>query len=320
MTGELEEDKKYRKNAAANGQSSSDPLEFFMMLFELLFSDKTPNYVELDAPRPDAARAAPQNYVEKSSVESAKSLSIEELMSGEDMSQFTLGNTSREKPLIVLDVGHGYFMEDGKVKFDPGAVVQHPDTGKDITEYDLNVELAEKTKSALEERGWEVKVVMGTQENPLPNRYGSRLVDEKGEKVMHLSIHHNASESSQANGARYYYDPEKGPDSYNALLAANLTVGDEYSTNNELRSHDTVVIAASRHGRNDNALGNTVAALVEGGFMTNKTDLRRIISEEGQNKTAESIAEAATKSYEAMQAQASELPMLMARADTGITR
>jgi len=314
----IEEENAYRANAAAaNRQEFGDASSFFLMILELLFSDRTPNYIQLDAERPDAP-SKPQNYVESAAEREAPS--IESLMANEDLSQFTLGDTSRDKPLIVLDAGHGYFMENGKVTFDPGAVVKHPDTGKDITEYELNVELTEKTKTELEDRGWEVKVVMGTKDNPLPSRYGSRLVEEKGEKVMHLSMHHNASESSQAHGARYYYDPEKGPDSHNALLAANLTATDSNRTNDDLRSHDTVVIAASRHGRTDNALGNTVAALVEGGFMTNDTDLKRIISPEGQQETARSIAEAATLSYEAMQAQSAELPLLMAKADTGVTR
>ena len=131
---------------------------------------------------------------------------------------------------IVLDPGHG-----GK---DAGAVGRR----LRIREKDLNLRVAMRVKSILEENG--IRVIMTRDDNtfiPLPER--ARIANKSGADLF-VSLHINASRSKNMNGFECYYLSEALDDNSRALEArenASLKLGDGADAINDSKNVSTTL-------------------------------------------------------------------------------
>ena len=172
---------------------------------------------------------------------------------------------------IGLDAGHGMHVK-GK---------QTPDG---IKEFELNDKVCDKITSML--KNYDVEIVRtDNNEGYTDESLSSRLARYKNEKVdAFVSIHHNAFGDgwTNATGVEIYVD--KNPTSKDVKLAQCI--------------YDRLVKYTGLRGRgikkeNFYVINQNVipAVLVEGGFMSCKTDYKVITSDVGQTAYAKAVSE-----------------------------
>lgn len=139
--------------------------------------------------------------------------------------------SSAQRPVVVLDVGHGWVRQrrgDGGV-FDGGA------TGPGgVTEYDANMRQAEALAESFREQGFDVVFTHDanggpyTRDNPRPDMFQSRIdtvhrLREQGRVVAgYFSVHHDGNDDSRVNGTAVAMHPNAPT----ALLSAGRAVAD----------------------------------------------------------------------------------------------
>ncbi len=210
---------------------------------------------------------------------------------------------------IVLDAGHG-----GK---DPGALSRR----SRLREKDMNLTIAKKLKSILEDNG--IKVVM-TRSNdtfiPLPKR--SKIANQSGADLF-VSIHINASRSRSMRGFECYYLSSATDDNARALEAienSSLKLSDEADaehsraldktlwdmvlTENRMESAELAgqICDSAQRNLNINNRGirtarfyvlkhtNIPSVLVEVGYISNKHDELEMRGQGRLEKIAEALA------------------------------
>lgn len=185
--------------------------------------------------------------------------------------------------VIYLDPGHG--------GLDPGAIY------KDIEEEDINLEICQKLRTALEKEG---AIVYLTREgdydlavNNAVNRKRSDL-SRRGNIInrsmcdLYLSIHLNADTSTTWKGAQVFYDDinpknKKIAEILQAVLKEDLKTNREYKETSEMYLHKRV----TRPG-----------VLIEVGFITNPNERYLLRTEEYQLKVANSITRGIKKYFD----------------------
>lgn len=212
-----------------------------------------------------------------------------------DPSSVTITNTNfpwrkRSVPLkgitIMLNPGHGCVKTDpksGREYIDPGATYK---LGKNtIFEKDLNDKVATDVKRKLELLGAKVIYVDDTKVKDvlkLENEY---------KPDMFISIHHDANNDKKISGETIYAHGEKSlalGKEINNFLAADKTIKNRPTTESiqEWSSTRTVLTADPY----------IPAVLTEIGYMSNKKELKTLVTHEYQDKAAQSIVEG-IKSY-----------------------
>ncbi len=174
---------------------------------------------------------------------------------------------------VWVDAGHG--------GSDPGAVVGSGSTR--VEEKRINLAVSLMLREELRNRGLRVgmtrttDVYVGLQDRvTMANAWGANLF---------VSIHHNAASSSTARGAETLYSNH---DPVNQILSARLARVVQQSVVSETGMPDRGVKV-----RNDlYVLKNTKmpSIIIEGGFLTNSTDLALIASPTFQRKLARAVA------------------------------
>lgn len=192
-------------------------------------------------------------------------------------------------PTVCIDPGHGFV--------DPGAIGKL--NGKEIYESTINMQVSLKLKSALESMGYRVIMTHNGVDIPDP-KYVSYLGGEPAfyvnERNMWLndnissfdlliSVHCNSNTSSQPSGSRYYITSVSGYGNFNTshtLMAKILTA---VKTGLSLAKEPT-------WARQNLAVLKILhpAVLVECGFVSNTSDLEKLIDEEWQTMYAKSLA------------------------------
>lgn len=204
----------------------------------------------------------------------------------------------REKlPVVVLDAGHG-----GQ---DSGAMCGT------VMEKDLTLDVAQRTELLLRAAGYQTVL---TRES---DRYLSlderAAVGNEEDDSLFISIHFNHGERSAASGVETYYAPRQSslaPSGFlswlpflekidngaltakSERLASNLQaalVERTSAVNRGIKSKQFYVIARVRHP----------AVLVEGGFMTNKSDVTKLTRTEYREQIASAISEGVQRYREA---------------------
>jgi len=184
--------------------------------------------------------------------------------------------------VIYLDPGHG--------GIDPGAVY------KDIEEADINLKIAQKTQTILEQYGAIVYLTRyGDYDLSVPNTINKKRSDlsRRGNIInrsncdLYLSIHLNAESSSTWKGAQMFYDDnnkenEKIAEIFQEQFKKNL------KTNREYKQKESFYLAkrVERPG-----------ILIEAGFITNPNERYLLTTENYQNKIASTISEATIKYF-----------------------
>ena len=167
-----------------------------------------------------------------------------------------------KQKLIVIDAGHG--------DEDPGSSISNVD------EKDLNLQIALKLKSALEEEGYEVMMTR-SDDTYLTLTERAEFANEV-EADLFISIHQNSYiDDSTVSGIEVYYNESTKTESDEVLaqfiqteLVETTGAGDR-----GIRAYDELVVTRKTE---------MPACLVELGYMTNKSELSLLQSDAYQYK------------------------------------
>ncbi|WP_317326927.1 N-acetylmuramoyl-L-alanine amidase [Turicibacter sanguinis] len=167
-----------------------------------------------------------------------------------------------KQKLIVIDAGHG--------DEDPGSSISNVD------EKDLNLEIALKLKSALEEEGYEVMMTR-SDDTYLTLTERAEFANEV-EADLFISIHQNSYiDDSTVSGIEVYYNESTKTESDEVLAQFIQTelVETTGARDRGIRAYDELVVTRKTE---------MPACLVELGYMTNKSELSLLQSDAYQYK------------------------------------
>ena len=219
------------------------------------------------------------------------------------------------RPLIVIDVGHGYYRNpNGRPVYDGGA--KGYIHGRTVHEHVVAQQVANRLKPLLEAEGFDVLLTQTGDRTPLANRFQARLDvgRDNPAKAMHLVLHANASESPSAHGfaAMYHHAVRGGSQSQSARWARELEQEFPSLSRYDASHHNTSLIQPDTYTSPNHhswsitrGLGDTPAVLAEMGYMTNARDLAELASDEGQQRIATRLARATVRHYDTMHREGS---------------
>lgn len=176
--------------------------------------------------------------------------------------------------IIYLDAGHG--------GTDPGALY------KSIKEKDINLEIVNKLKKTLEEKGAKVYLTRyGDYDLAVPNAVNRKRSDlsrrsniiNESNCDMYLSIHLNAEKSSTWNGAQVFYDDVN---ENNIKLAKIMQEEFKRNTNTKRKYQLTNDMYMYKRIKQ-------VGVLIEVGFITNPNERYLLKQDWYQNKISNII-------------------------------
>ena len=201
-----------------------------------------------------------------------------------------------EGKLICIDAGHqatpntdtepvGPGAEDKKVKVSAGNT--GVTTGTE--EYELNLEVALKLQSALEARGYTVKMIRTSNDVDISNAARAELANSDKADAF-IRIHANGSTDTNASGVMTVCQTKDNP--YNA---------DIYDSCKRL-SADVLSGMAAATGANSEGVWETdfmsginwckvPVTIVEIGYMTNSEEDQKLVTSDYQNLLAKGIAD-----------------------------
>jgi len=177
--------------------------------------------------------------------------------------------------IIVLDPGHG--------GSDPGAVAWN------VKEKDLNLQVARILKEMLEKAG--ATVYMTRNDDRYVGLYTRADIANNLNADLFVSIHHNASSNSGAKGVMtLYYPSSKNTGRMNGQKFAEIV---QRNLVNDLNTKDWGIIprlnlVVTRETK-------MPAVLAELGFMTNKSELEKLVTYEFQYQAAKSLFKSITE-------------------------
>jgi len=175
------------------------------------------------------------------------------------------------RKVIVIDAGHG--------GWDPGAV------RSGVIEKELNLQIAEKLQSLLEQSGAVVLITRG-DDSALADRKtrdlnARREIVDSAQADVFISIHQNSFPDSSVKGLQVFYF---GTSERSKLLAESIQEQFNASASDNSR----------RTAKSNNAyylLKRTTvpSVIIECGFLSNATDARNLTTEEYQERLAWAI-------------------------------
>lgn len=175
----------------------------------------------------------------------------------------TAVSADKSFPIIVLDPGHG-----GK---DPGAVKG------EIVEKDINLQIAKKTSDILLLLGVQT-ILTRTQDNALGE---NKALDLKGrveianryETSLFVSIHQNMFSQSKYFGSQVFFGNCKGEDLAKQIQASIVA---HLQPENKRQVKNGEYLYVLEHCEN-------TSVMIECGFMSNPTELRKLTDDSYQN-------------------------------------
>ena len=207
-----------------------------------------------------------------------------------------------EEKIIVVDPGHSKGKDEGvKTKID----------GINYSETDLNIQVAEKLKNELENRGFTVFMTRTeTQTFTDLNESLSHRVDVANEAnaEFYISIHHNAVDGiPDANGVESYYSVMAKDDDYGGGIDSarmekskeiakliNDNIAKKLNANNRGVKTDKESAEGSLFVLRNT---NMPAVLVETGFLSNESEAERCADSYSQQTVVEAIAEVIEENF-----------------------
>lgn len=194
------------------------------------------------------------------------------------------GGQSVKKKTVCLDAGHGVG--------DVGAVSPFKGAdGEDIYEKDINYALVLLIKEDLEEKGYEVILPRGADDETPACGYDAdgkggivqrvKFANKKGYD-LYISIHCNSFTDSSVSGTRLYYNSENNGKK-NKKLADSLSSAIEKKFSAGPRVYDNADLYAV-------TATEMPACLIEIGFITNREDLDKMLDDLWRRDFAESVA------------------------------
>ena len=197
----------------------------------------------------------------------------------------------KENPskLIVLDPGHNHGGDDG-------AYSTH--NGVRYSERDINMDIAMKTKAALEAKGYRVVLTR----TPFDIEYLS-VNDSLTKRVelanslnadLFISIHQNSFDKESANGTEVYYTTKSNDSGFPASPNKAYKLSTSKTLSNNIVNNISSIGFTNRGAKDGNlfVVRNTImpAVLVECGFISNLKDVTNLTNSNIQEKIATAIA------------------------------
>ena len=165
---------------------------------------------------------------------------------------------------VFIDAGHG--------GTDPGAL------GYGYRESDLNLQVAKKVESKLKSKGIDVKMSRNSdifyslsERAEMANDYGADAF---------VSIHQNSAEAKSANGIETYYNRKKEEDRPLSNDIQKQVISQTGANNRGVKNAEFTVLVKSE----------MISALVECGFITNESEVKKLSDSSYQDKLATGIA------------------------------
>ena len=165
---------------------------------------------------------------------------------------------------VFIDAGHG--------GTDPGAL------GYGYRESDLNLQVAKKVESKLKSKGIDVKMSRSSdifyslsERAEMANDYGADAF---------VSIHQNSAEAKSANGIETYYNRKKEEDRPLSNDIQTQVISQTGANNRGVKNAEFTVLVKSE----------MISALVECGFITNESEVKKLSDPSYQDKLATGIA------------------------------
>ena len=175
------------------------------------------------------------------------------------------GAKSRGYYKVFIDAGHG--------GTDPGAL------GYGYRESDLNLQVAKKVESKLKSKGIDVKMSRSSdifyslsERAEMANDYGADAF---------VSIHQNSAEAKSANGIETYYNRKKEEDRPLSNDIQKQVISQTGANNRGVKNAEFTVLVKSK----------MISALVECGFITNESEVKKLSDPSYQDKLATGIAD-----------------------------
>jgi N-acetylmuramoyl-L-alanine amidase len=186
-----------------------------------------------------------------------------------DAQKTNLNEALPMKKTVVLDPGHG--------GSDPGAVA-----GK-VQEKDLNLQVAKILKGMLDEAG--LTVYMTRSEDKYVGLYTRADIANHLGADLFVSIHHNASPNTSAQGLMtLYYPTSSSKQKMNGQKLAEII---QKNLLKELKTRDWGIIP--RPNLVVTRETKMPAVIAELGFITNKAELERLVTYQFQKQAAQAL-------------------------------
>lgn len=219
----------------------------------------------------------------------------------EAVSETEKADSKKEKIIVAIDASHqekgGDLEEEEPIGPDAEETAKGFSEGtsgtvSELTEAELNLSVAEKLKSQLEERGYEVYMTRDSEESDLSEAQRAKNVNASGAQIL-ISLHANGGEDSSEKGVEvmapsyenpYWKDRTDDIKKSNALADIIL----------QSYCEETGLNAKGLYNVDNQILLNwseIPAVMLEMGFMSNESDDVYMAEEEHQQKMADSIAD-----------------------------
>lgn len=203
---------------------------------------------------------------------------------------------------IAIDAGHQKKQMSDQEAIGPGSNKTKPMVSSGTegvvtkrAEYQVNLEVSLKLKSALIARGYDVYMLRETNDVSLSNKKRALMANESGSDIL-LRIHCNSADSSSANGA----------------LTMSPTSSNPYckgiATDSQRLSECVVSGLCRRSGATNRGVTQTdemtginwskiPVTIVEMGFMSNPEEDQKLSDSQYQSMLAEGIADGVDRYY-----------------------
>ncbi len=199
------------------------------------------------------------------------------LLAKEGASVVSTTGAQEEKTCIVIDAGHG--------GDDPGKVGING-----VLEKDLNLKIALKLKSLLEDEDIDVVMTRDTDEGLYDAGTDNKKVQdmrrrceiiEKANPVMTISIHQNSYTQESVSGAQcFYFGQSEESKKLAETLQESLRTGLDPENDRVAKANETYYLLKKT---------STPIVIVECGFLTNNAEAALLMTDKYQEKVAEAV-------------------------------
>ena len=201
-----------------------------------------------------------------------------------------------ENYIVCIDAGHQQRADMGKEPIGPGATktkakVDGGTLGKNtgLTEYQLNLDIALKLQSELEDRGYAVVMVRTTNDVNISNSERAQIANEAKVDAF-VKIHADGCDDTSVHGASAVCQTADNPYNGNLYedsrrLSECVLDGEESATGCKKRH---IIEDDSMTGINWSQVPTTI---IEVGYLTNKAEEAKLSTDDYQQLVAQGIAD-----------------------------